>query len=50
MMLTALYNWCVTDERTGERRLTACMLTRVDAERASLDAPGVKPFEPTAPA
>lgn len=40
MTPTEFYNWWITDERTGERRLTTSKLTRADAERAF---PGAKP-------
>jgi hypothetical protein len=38
--VVSFYNWWVFDERTGERRLTAYKLTRVDADRAF---PGAEP-------
>ena len=44
MMLTEFYHWWITDERTGERRLTPYMLTRIDAGRAF---PGAEPHHQT---
>jgi hypothetical protein len=40
MTATEFYKWWITDERTGQRRLTAYKLTRSDAERAF---PGAEP-------
>jgi hypothetical protein len=40
MTPTEFYNWWITDERTGERRLTTYKLTRANAERAF---PGAEP-------
>jgi hypothetical protein len=40
MTPTEFYNWWITDERTGARRLTAYKLSRADAERAF---PGASP-------
>ena len=37
---TEFFNWYITDERTGERRLTTYKLSRPDAERAF---PGAEP-------
>jgi len=37
---TEFFRWWITDERTGERRLTTYKLTRADAERAF---PGAEP-------
>ena len=35
---TEFFRWWITDERTGERRLTTYKLTRADAERAFPEA------------
>jgi hypothetical protein len=40
MIPTEFYHWWIVDERTGERRLTAYKLARVDAQRAF---PGAEP-------
>jgi hypothetical protein len=40
MSSVAFYNWWIVDELTGERRLTAYKLTRIDAGRAF---PGAEP-------
>ena len=37
---TEFFNWYITDERTGERRLTTYKLSRPDADRAF---PGAEP-------
>jgi hypothetical protein len=37
---TEFFNWYITDERTGKRRLTTYKLSRADAERAF---PGAEP-------
>jgi hypothetical protein len=40
MIPTEFYNWWITDECKGERRLTTYKLTRADAKRAF---PGAEP-------